>query len=152
MPFNPERAPLLRVLLVNGKGDSVLTLSAHHLIADARTMELFLEKLAAGYETPEDVVTNSSPVRYRDFARWEAERLAGGAWASQEAFWRARLASLRPADLPTDHPRAPARIGRGRRLSRRIPAAAWRILRAFAQSESVTPVSLVLDATRHFIG
>jgi amino acid adenylation domain-containing protein/thioester reductase-like protein len=155
-PFDPGRAPLLRALLVNGEGCCVLAISAHHMIADIRTIELVLEACAADYHGVPGDISEPSRAYYRDFARWEAERLAAGAWASQEAFWRERLQSLKPAYLATDRPRIPARSSSGYRLYRRIPKAGWRSVCEFARRERVAPSTLVLGAfglvLRRYVG
>lgn len=143
-PFDPKSAPLVRIQLLLGEAETVLVLAAHHLIADARTLELILEGLADRYWSLHGLPR--SVIRYESFARWETHRLGDAPSNARREPASPRLQSLEPVDLSTDYPRLPSRSGRGCRIRRRLPAVVYRAVTTFAAAHQVTPFSLVLSA------
>jgi acyl-CoA synthetase (AMP-forming)/AMP-acid ligase II/acyl carrier protein len=114
VPFNLERAPLLRACLVRapGHGD-LLALTYHHIVADGWSARLLLHEIATSHEARErglSVDRTPTQPRHRDvicgelkFLRAEAPRLG--------EYWSERLADLPPAiALPTDRPRGQVRV------------------------------------------
>jgi amino acid adenylation domain-containing protein len=108
-PFDLARGPLIRVHLVRlAPGRHVLSLVAHHIVADGWSFRLLFSELAAGYEALRAGRPPTSPtpgLQYADFALWQVEHGDAGGYADAEAFWRAELdgAPLELA-LPADHP------------------------------------------------
>jgi len=108
-PFDLARGPLVRVQLVRlGPGRHVLSLVAHHIIADGWSFRLLFTELAAGYEALCADRPPASPepgLEYADFALWQVEHADAGGYADAEAFWRAELDGAPPElALPVDHP------------------------------------------------
>ncbi len=108
-PFNLERAPMLRVALLQlDSGGLMLVFDVHHIVFDGTSAAIFTEELAALYRGEE---LPRPELHYKDFARWQAQYLASPAGQAQGAWWRAQFADApRPLELPTDFPR-PARRG-----------------------------------------
>lgn len=109
-PFNLEKAPLFRCLLVEEVPDRfLLILTAHHIICDAWSMRLLLEELIriyegleAGFPSPLDPV----PGRYNDFAAWQRDQFASGALTAQSMWWQNHLAGAPVLHgVPTSYPR-----------------------------------------------
>ncbi|MES1241581.1 MAG: non-ribosomal peptide synthase/polyketide synthase [Acidobacteriota bacterium] len=111
-PFDLERGPLLRVLLVRaGEDDWSLLLNLHHIVADGWSAGVLVRELAALYagEALPDL-----PVQYSDFAAWQRRWLSGDVLREQIEAWKEALAGAPLVlDLPCDHPRPPVRSFRG---------------------------------------
>ncbi|MGH7831901.1 MAG: condensation domain-containing protein, partial [Candidatus Binatia bacterium] len=108
-PFDLERGPLFRVLLVRlAEDDQVLLLSMHHAVSDQWSLGIIAHEIASLYNAFSQALPASmdpSPVQYADFAVAESRRLTGERWERQLAYWKKQLSGLQPLELPTDHPR-----------------------------------------------
>jgi len=108
-PFDLVRGPLVRAALVRlDRTDHVLLLNPHHLVFDGWSMEVLFRELGALYGTFSQGLAPDLPplpVRFVDYSEWQRQILAGPLRERQLAWWKERLASLRPLDLPTDRPR-----------------------------------------------
>jgi amino acid adenylation domain-containing protein len=149
-PFDLERGPLLRILLLRlGDGDHLLLLNLHHIVTDAWSMDLLVSEigalypaLAAGRPSPLPELT----IQYADFAAWQ-RREQEALFAAPLAYWRRQLAGLPPVlELPADHPRPPSPSHRGAVLRRRFPADLSRQVAACAERRSATPFMVLLAA------
>ena len=108
---NPEQPPLAAALLCNGSSNQLLlVLPAAN--ADAETLELLLNELAALYQgQPLD----DEPVQYADFAEWQHELVSGPDGDAGRAFWqRQQAAEL----LSSVHPLQNSRTEQGYRPAR----------------------------------
>jgi len=120
-PFDLERGPVLRALVVRmGEDDTAALFASHHIACDGWSLGIWareLSALAAGAALPEP------PVQYSDFARWQRGWLRGEVLEEQIGYWRERLAGLPPSlDLPADRPRPPLQTFRGASLPGLLPA------------------------------
>jgi amino acid adenylation domain-containing protein len=149
-PFDLARGPLARVSLLRlGDADNALLLTMHHLITDGWSFGVAASELAALYEAARQNRPARLPdpgIQYADFARWQRDQFASGAWSSQIEFWRRRLAAVPALELPTDRPRPPIRSARGALrelvLSPELSAAVW----AVSRREGVTAFMTLLAA------
>jgi non-ribosomal peptide synthetase component F/acyl carrier protein len=97
-PFDLERGPLLRLLLVRLQEDEhrLLRLN-HHIISDGRSWEVFFEELILLYEADRrgepPPLPAEKPLQYADFAAWEQRTLRPDSrrWREDVAWWRANL-------------------------------------------------------------
>ncbi|UNO41481.1 non-ribosomal peptide synthetase [Streptomyces sp. MST-110588] len=136
IPFDLRHGPLLRALLVRVATDvHVLAVTIHHIVTDGWSMGVVSRELGALYNAALESGSRDAvcllehaglpplPVQYADYAVWQRERLSGGELDRQLDFWKAKLASVAPLELPTDRPRPPVRTYSGAlhtfRLSRR---------------------------------
>jgi condensation domain-containing protein len=105
-PFPLEERPLARLRLLRlAHDDHIALLLVHHIIAEARTLEVIVRDLAVCYHAAvsgTEPVLPELPVQWPDFAAWHAERLAGTRGAELIGYWSARMAGAVPAILPTD--------------------------------------------------
>jgi hypothetical protein len=149
-PFDLARGPLLRVTLWREAAEShVLSLTLHHIVADAASLDVMLREVTAAYaaglagRAPE---LSALELQYGDYAAWERERAQGPVFEPTLAYWQERLAGLPPLDLAADRPRPAARTFAGGAqpwsLSRELSAA----VRALARRERVTLFTLLLAA------
>ena len=111
-PFDLLNGPIFRfVLYTRSATDHVLLLVAHHIAVDGWSVVLLIEELLKVY----DELTGGPPaelprqdLQYTDYARWQAEMLAGPEGERMWNYWRGKLAAPRQRiDLPGDRPRPP---------------------------------------------
>jgi len=119
-PFDLERGPLLRILLLDlGGAERVLLLAIHHIISDGWSAGILFQEVADLYRA--FVEGRSSPlpelpIQYADFARWQRRWLQGERLEEQLAYWTGRLAGAPPLmTLRTDLPRPGIETFRGAR-------------------------------------
>ncbi|HMB51691.1 MAG TPA: amino acid adenylation domain-containing protein, partial [Thermoanaerobaculia bacterium] len=137
-PFDLERGPLWRFALLRLAADEhVFLVAAHHAVSDGWSLGVFRRQLATAWAARREGRAPELPepaIRYADHAAWQRERLTGAALERQLAFWRRRLAAVRPLALPTDRPRpAVAGSAGAERLVRWSPAAAEALDRLAAE-------------------
>jgi acyl carrier protein len=177
-PFDLERGPVLRALLLSRPGDvHLVLLTLHHIAGDLWSAVLLTDELGRLYEEEaartaadrdavrtregRDAVVASEEVAvpvhgYADHVVHRAALLAGPAGDRLRAYWERRLAGAATVlDLPTDAPHpATADHRAGRRAFTLAPEFTDR-LRAFAAERGVTLYSLLLAAfhiTLHHAG
>ncbi|HEX4955144.1 MAG TPA: condensation domain-containing protein, partial [Thermoanaerobaculia bacterium] len=109
-PFDLERGPVLRALLLRSCADEhLLLLELHHVATDGWSMGILVREVASLYgaaRSGQAAALAPLPVQYLDFARWQRRNLSGERLAALLAWWRAALAGA-PAqlELATDRPR-----------------------------------------------
>ncbi|MEB3899147.1 amino acid adenylation domain-containing protein [Pseudomonas putida] len=149
--FDLAHGPLLRAALLEcGADDHVLSLVLHHIVADAWSLQVLLEELAACYAACVDGRDAGLPalaVQYPDYALWQRQWMDNGERERQLAYWRERLAGAEDIlCLPTDRPRPalPSHAGASVDASPGPELAAR--LKALATQEGVTLFVLLLAA------
>jgi myxalamid-type nonribosomal peptide synthetase MxaA len=108
--FDLQNGPLYRIsLLALSPDDHLVAFTFHHLIADGRSIELYLgelievyESISAGLEVPRP----PGRLAYGDYARWQRQALAAGTYARDRAYWRAQLTGIPRLLLPDLPPAA----------------------------------------------
>jgi len=149
-PFDVERGPLARFVLVRGAAPALL-LAAHHLVVDLWSLVLLLEDLrllAAGAPAPAVAASG-----YDAYVAWQAALLAGPRGAQLSAYWRDRLAGELPIlDLPADRPRPPVASFRGAALPVALDAATTGRLQRLASAAGTTLYTVLLTAFQALLG
>ena len=150
-PFDLERGPLLRSLLVRlGEEDHVVLLSMHHIVSDGwsmgvllREMTVLYEAFRRGHESP----LAPLPLGYGDFAAWQQKWLSGETLNRQLAYWEEQLSGSPPLlELPTDKPRPPIPSFHGATEPLELSAELTARLESLARGEGVTLYMLLLSA------
>jgi acyl-CoA synthetase (AMP-forming)/AMP-acid ligase II/aryl carrier-like protein len=99
-PIDVERGPLIRFCLLRlGPAEHVLLMATHFLVFDGWSMVLFVRELAAHYSAlarAEAPQVGALPIQYADFARWQAQLEAAGAFGRQADYWRSQFAVALP--------------------------------------------------------
>jgi amino acid adenylation domain-containing protein len=127
-PFDLERGPLLRLLLLRlGPDEHLLVLVVHHLVFDGWSTAVFLRELSVLYTAFLRGLQSPLPepgLQYADWALWQRAWLRGEALEEQLRWWRHRLESApRVLDLPTDFPYPPVETHAGAAVPVRLPEA-----------------------------
>jgi amino acid adenylation domain-containing protein len=118
LPFDLEKPPLLRVSLIRISAEEhILLLTAHHIVFDGWSIEIFIKELAglfAAFSTGRPSPLAELPIQYGDYAAWQREWLTGETLESQLSFWKNQLGGKLPVlDLPSDRPRPPVQTFKG---------------------------------------
>jgi amino acid adenylation domain-containing protein len=142
-PFELTRAPLVRVaVLALAPDDQVLSVTAHHLIADGWSIGIFVREVIASYDAFRRGAAPdlpAPPIQYGDYARWQRGRATAVAMSAQLAYWRDHLAGAPPVlELPASRLRPPVQRFIGSELGIRF---------AGASSEAVTALARRCGAT-----
>jgi non-ribosomal peptide synthetase component F len=112
--FDLARGPLMRAVLLRTADDEhLLLLSLHHIVADGWSYALLVGELSAHYTAfhrGTDAEVPELPLRFADFASWQAALAEGGAFREGLEWWRGQLSGAPGVlDLPADRPRSAAR-------------------------------------------
>ncbi len=141
-PFDLERLPLLRWLLLRlGEDDHLLLHVEHHFVHDGWSLAVFLREMKELYTAIHEgrPARLPEPVQYRDFVLWQRRWLQGDALARQLAWWKERLAGSPPVlELPTDRPRSRTHSFLGGALRADLPRELYAGVRAAGRREGVT--------------
>jgi amino acid adenylation domain-containing protein len=148
-PFDFQKAPLARAGLVKLSDDRyVFGLVLHHIICDGWSIELLLRDLQTAYVARQSNGSprwTTSPMRYVDFANWQAANIPSGDEQEDLTYWRNRLDGVPPAlDLPTDHPRGASTASRPASATCRAPAPLRRAIERLAREQGATPFMIHL--------
>jgi tyrocidine synthetase-3 len=103
-PFDLEKAPLMRVGLINtGETGHVLILDMHHIITDGASMQVFVKDFTDLYQGEE---LPRLRIQYKDCAHWQNSEKEKAAIKVQEDYWARVFADGTPClNLPLDYPR-----------------------------------------------
>ncbi|MBV7698620.1 non-ribosomal peptide synthetase [Streptomyces sp. TRM70350] len=150
LPFDLAEGPLLRARVLRlAPEDHALLITAHHAVTDGWSHAVFWGELAEAYRAElagQDADLPELPVQYGDFAVWQQGRLTGAELERDLAYWRARLAGLRPLELPLDRPRPAVAGAAGASQPWELPEDLVRAARAFGDTESATLYMTLLTA------
>ena len=141
--FDLARDLMIRALLARvAPNDHVLLLARHHIASDGWSAEVLLRELSALYA---GAPLEDLPFQYGDYARWQIEQHAAGAFDAQLAYWKERLAgSPSLLRLPLDGPRPPRQTFRGARESFVVSPDLVGALKELARREGATLFMVLL--------
>ena len=78
-PFNLQRGPLLRATLLRlGEESHIVLFTMHHIVSDARSMEVLVREVASLYDAfsqGKPSPLEDLPIQYADFASWQRDSL-----------------------------------------------------------------------------
>ncbi|HCJ6540598.1 TPA: non-ribosomal peptide synthetase, partial [Pseudomonas aeruginosa] len=149
VPFDLERGPLLRVLLLRlSAEEQVLVVTLHHIVSDGWSTPIMVEELMqfyAGYREGRAVELEPLPIQYADYALWQRSWMEAGERERQLAYWRQQLGGEQPVlELPTDRPRPSVQSPAGDSLQVELGEDLGRSLKQLAQQQGVTLFMLLL--------
>ena len=147
-PFDLQRGPLLRAMLLQlAADDAVLLISMHHIISDGWSMGVLCEELTELYHAADAAVLPPLPVQYVDYALWQRDWLSGAELQKQIRYWREQLHEVPPVlELPYDRPRPVVPSYRGAWEQRRLPVELTEQLQTLARSTNSTLYMVLLTA------
>jgi amino acid adenylation domain-containing protein len=145
--FNLAELPLLRMSFARlGPEDHVVFLTLHHIICDEWSIKLLWSELEKFYQARSaGQQARPSTLQYADFAYWQRERMASGAFDNQLTYWRNRLAPPHPRlQFPFDKPRPVVQRHRGAIIPLTLPAKVHQDLMRVNQQAGTTPFMVLL--------
>jgi amino acid adenylation domain-containing protein len=150
-PFHLARGPLLRAEVVwLSDSEQWLTLVVHHIVADARSMEVLIGELAILYQAfagRQASPLPELPIQYGDFARWQRRRLRGEALERLIGYWRDKLEGApEMLELPIDQPRPANQTFAGALHTFTLPAEVGEKIKALSRGEQATSFMVLLAA------
>ncbi|MEZ2127555.1 MULTISPECIES: AMP-binding protein, partial [unclassified Sinorhizobium] len=157
-PFDLTRDPLLRVRCVAvGDGACLVQFVTHHIVADARSAEIFLSELAVIYTAACNGERRPLPLpafTYGDYCvSQRAHEDLGGAYERQLAYWRSYLGTGDiVATLPPDARSTAEYRGIGKTLERGLGRSASERVGELAQQWRTTPFAVMLSALLLLVG
>ncbi|WP_440082067.1 amino acid adenylation domain-containing protein [Streptosporangium sp. LJ11] len=139
--FDLARDPLVRARLIRlAEDDHVLAVTAHHIVFDGWSQDVFYRDLSAAYRGEPRVPAGAS---FADYARWSRERSDGDG----VDWWREHLRDAPMVlDLPRDTPRPPVQTFFGALRTAEIDAEIGDRVRKLAVRLGVTPYPVLLAA------
>lgn len=124
--FDLEQTPLFRVsLFCVGSDDHVLVFNMHHIISDGWSLDLIVQELLTLYRQQASGGECLAPlsIQYRDYAKWQNDRLAHEEMAKHKRHWLEQLSNQIPVlDLPADAQRPAVQSYRGALARFNLPA------------------------------
>lgn len=147
-PFDLQRGPLLRVLVVRvAVAEHLLLLNLHHIVADGWSCEIILRELSALYSAAVSGQTcslSAQTVQYSDYVRWQQKQ--GQEWSKHLAYWQEQLKDCTPLQLPMSQARPAVATYRGERQWLLLPASTLARLKALGKQEGATLYMTLLSA------
>ena len=142
-PFDLERGPLVRVLLLRLEGDEhVLAITLHHLVCDRFSQILFVRELVALYRARLEgrpALLPELTFRYVEYAVWQDRWMTAERVDRQLAYWKDQLTGAPAAlELPADYPRSALRSFRGARHTVAFADGLGNRLKSRADAEEAT--------------
>jgi NRPS condensation-like uncharacterized protein len=100
MHFDLEKLPLMRVLLLQIESDEFLFgLTIHHIIGDARSLDIIFQDFVTLYTAYTQAKIATSPpiqLQYKDYAAWQNQWLESEEVREQHHYWCDRFAEHHP--------------------------------------------------------
>lgn len=139
--FDLARDPLVRARLIRlAEDDHVLAVTAHHIVFDGWSQDVFYRDLSAAYRGDPPGPAGAS---FADYARWSRERSDGDG----VDWWREHLKDAPMVlDLPRDTPRPPVQTFFGALRTAEIDGEIGGRVRKLAVRLGVTPYPVLLAA------
>lgn len=142
-PFDLTNGPLWRAQLVQVAAERhILIFTAHHLIFDAASTQIFMQEMQALYQAflpARPSPLRALPIQYADFATWQRQERQGEELTRQLAYWKSHLSGYLPVlNLPTDRARPAVQRFEGGRRPITFSAGLTSQLKALSRQEGVT--------------
>jgi amino acid adenylation domain-containing protein len=125
-PFDLHKDDMLRAeLIAIDPGDHILVITMHHIASDASSMPVLVREVAAlysSYVSGKEALLPLPLLQYADYAVWQREHVQGILLEEKLRYWKKKLESVTPLQLPADNERAAEGITRGSSVSFEIDA------------------------------
>ncbi len=143
-PFDLEKAPLLRVCLVNQKDKWLLLFDMHHIISDGLSLSILTNELSKLYNN-EDLPKLTA--NYTDYVNFEEASLTNGNLDDSKKYWINQFNNNIPVlDLPTNYPRPNTLSFEGAKVYKTISSDLGENIQSLAKQLNVSTYMLLLSA------
>ncbi|MBL0387095.1 amino acid adenylation domain-containing protein [Tumebacillus sp. ITR2] len=153
--FTLSEAPLMRTKLFRISDDEhKFYINFHHIIADGTSIRLLIQEVAEFYHAllhGQDADLEALAISHVDYAVWQNEQIAAGAYQEEEAYWTEQLAKPLPVlNLPLDFDRPAVMSDEGAVLEWQLDSALSDLARQVAEREG-TSLYIVMLAVYHLL-
>ncbi|MCX2492855.1 non-ribosomal peptide synthase/polyketide synthase [Pedobacter sp. PF22-3] len=150
-PFNLDRAPLMRVGLVEmAPQKHLMIIDMHHIIGDGVSQEVLTKAFMDLYQ---DNVLAPLPLQYKDYAAWEQGKSHQEEIGLQKDFWKKSFDDLPESlGLPLDFERLPKHEFHAASFDFEIGFEATSRLQLLAKAEGTTLFTVLLCAYNILLG
>ena len=149
-PFHLGEGPLIRTRLLRlGETDYLLSVTMHHLVSDGWSLGIFLRELwtiSQSLTTQTHLASPELAVQYGDYAAWQRDSLASGAFGEQLRYWQQQLQDLPELDIPADRPGTAYASHIGGVVPVNLSPSLTRLATSFAAEEQATLFMTLLSA------
>ncbi|NOQ26722.1 MAG: amino acid adenylation domain-containing protein, partial [Bacteroidales bacterium] len=143
-PFDLSQAPLLRVALVDIKGEDNLLIDMHHIISDG-TSHTILEKEFLALLSGEEL--SSLHLQYKDYSQWQNSKEQQERVKDQEQYWLTKFAGEIPVlNLPSDYVRPLMQSHEGAAVDFVLSKEETKEIRIFTKENDLTLYMSLLSA------
>ncbi|MEA5616273.1 amino acid adenylation domain-containing protein [Cronbergia sp. UHCC 0137] len=140
--FNLQTGPLIRARLFRFAAEQhILTLTLHHIIADAWSMGVILQEIAIFYKlaiTEEKIVLPELTFQYSDYALWQQEKFSNSHLGNSLNYWEKKLAELPTLQFPLDFSRPKLQTFRGDLVKFELSKNLTTAIRTLSQKQGAT--------------
>ncbi|MEO7533477.1 MAG: amino acid adenylation domain-containing protein, partial [Ferruginibacter sp.] len=149
-PFDLSKDHMLRATLVRlDEQDHALVVTMHHIASDGWSISILIKEVVELYSAyldnrPADLA--QLPVQYADYAIWQRNYLKGETLTNKINYWKDKLESVAPLQLPTDYQRPAVQSVKGVIISFRIDQQVTEQLQQLSQHYGATMFMTVLAA------
>lgn len=153
-PFNIAADTLLRMTIATMAPDrSTLTLTIHHIIADAWSIRILFREILLAYNRAagkDNVPVQAAlPIQYRDYTVWLRQLQSSTAFNADRDYWLQMFKAPPPVlTLPADFQRPPVRTYNGKRIRILLQDTLRKELNTFAAQQGATLFMLLLSAVK----
>lgn len=147
-PFDLSKAPLMRIGVYNAGGETTIFMDMHHIIGDAKTASMMLERLSRLY-MGESI--SMGEINYIDYALWRlknSDRIENG----QLDYWKEQMKDTPELpDYPTDRMRTSQFDYKGERCVLKLGERESSQVKDFAKAHDITVNMLFAGAYGIFL-
>jgi amino acid adenylation domain-containing protein len=155
-PFKLDSGRLFKVkVFIRSQGETVLLVTAHHIITDLWSLAVILRELGILYSAETRGLAAALPhceFQYIDYVRWELRMLASPEGERLLSYWRRQLDGVSPVtNLPTDRPRPKIQTYRGAACAFNLDAEQTGQLKELSRESGATLYMTLLAAFQTLI-
>ena len=147
--FDLERGPLLRGYLFQlAEEKYVFYYNLHHIVADARSIEILYKDVLAYYSAfVNNTIPNIEPlqIQYKDYTAWQKQQFLEGIYKEHQAYWNAKFIGTPPLiNLPSELKRLKHKTSNGKSLGTHLSEESTIALKNFSLKRGGTLFTGVL--------
>jgi nonribosomal peptide synthetase DhbF len=148
--FRIDTVPLVRATLLRvAPAESVLLVTAHHMVFDGWSIGVLAGDLGRAYQALGESRPRQPPeleVQYGDYARWQRAWLESEALDADRDYWLRQLRDLPYFEVPPDHARPDTQTHNGAILSLLLPRGMTDRIDTFGRRHDATFFMIVVTA------
>lgn len=155
VPFNLQKAPLLRTAILQYKDDEyIFYCNLHHIICDAWSITVLKREILISYEAFSQNLKPVLPalrIQYKDYSTWHSQQLKSEAFQKQKAYWIEKCSKEIPVlEFPLKQTRPVVKTYNGQTLKVNFSSHSSALLKAYADQNNAS-LFMVMLGTLHIM-